>query len=239
MAETAFSLDISDTKLSDWKYVAEGGATIVFAYIGSQHPLFTGKVLRLRKRKHHKSHPHALQKQTVSPSSFHGQGRDEIAAEGDGEGAEGTKHAEDEEPDDPMIAFQEQVIGRLVPEEFLVNLRVVKLDREWLTRFGDYHDGTETEEEEGQSGGARPVSRRKVDGIDVRRRKGVLADNLVGGEGMCTIEIKVSSVLFCASRFPSYCMDKAVLFHPAFCGVIPLCLKGLTVRLNAALVACP
>lgn len=196
MPETAFSLDISDTKLSDWKYVAEGGATIVFAYIGPQHPLFTGKVLRLRKIKHHKFHPHAFEKPTVSPSSFHAQGGEGIGAEGEGKGDGGTKHTEDEEPDDPMIAFQEQVIAKLVPEEFLVNLRVAKLDREWLTRFADYHDGKGTEEEEGQSEGwARPVSRRKVDGIDLGRQKGVLADNLVGGEGMCTIEIKVTSLL--------------------------------------------
>lgn len=191
MTETvSTNLDISDTRVTDWRYIAEGGATIVFAYIGPLHPLFTGTVLRLRKIKHHESHFNGLEKPTVSPSSFHGKGEEGIGVEGEGVG---TKHAEDEEPDDPMIAFQEQVIGRLMPDQFLVNLRVVKLDREWLTGFAEYHDGPGIEESSGEGGGgARPASRKEADGIDVNRQKGVLADNLVGGEGMCTIEIKVS-----------------------------------------------
>ncbi len=43
----AFSL--SHTSPSEWKYISEGGATLVFSYIGPFHPLLTGKVLRLRK----------------------------------------------------------------------------------------------------------------------------------------------------------------------------------------------
>lgn len=194
MTETvSANVDISDTKVTDWKYVAEGGATIVFAYIGPLHPLFTGTVLRLRKIKHHVSHSEVLEKLTVLPGSVHGKGEEGIGAGGEGAG---VKHAEDAEPDDPMIAFQKHVIGRLVPEQFLVNLRVVKLDREWLTGFAEYHDGPGIEESSGEGeGGARPASRKNVDGIDVARQKGVLADNLVGGKGMCTIEIKVSSLL--------------------------------------------
>ncbi|KAF8891187.1 inositol-pentakisphosphate 2-kinase [Infundibulicybe gibba] len=40
---------ISDAQPKDWKYVSEGGATIVFSYIGPANPLLDGMVLRLRK----------------------------------------------------------------------------------------------------------------------------------------------------------------------------------------------
>jgi len=41
--------DVLETKPADWKYVSEGGATIVYAYNGLSHPDFDGTVLRLRK----------------------------------------------------------------------------------------------------------------------------------------------------------------------------------------------
>lgn len=37
------------TEPSHWKYVSEGGATVVFSYIGPSNPHFDGNVLRLRK----------------------------------------------------------------------------------------------------------------------------------------------------------------------------------------------
>ena len=40
---------ISWTLPNDWKYVSEGGATIVFSYIGPPNPSYDGMVLRLRK----------------------------------------------------------------------------------------------------------------------------------------------------------------------------------------------
>ncbi|KII88113.1 hypothetical protein PLICRDRAFT_698563 [Plicaturopsis crispa FD-325 SS-3] len=40
---------LADTAPSDWRYVAEGGSTIVFSYIGAPHPRFSGTVLRMRK----------------------------------------------------------------------------------------------------------------------------------------------------------------------------------------------
>jgi inositol-pentakisphosphate 2-kinase len=49
MAELPTSHSPSQTDISDWKYVSEGGATIVFSYIGAPHPTFTGTVLRVRK----------------------------------------------------------------------------------------------------------------------------------------------------------------------------------------------
>jgi len=40
---------ISWTSASHWKYVSEGGATIVFSYVGPLNPSYDGMVLRLRK----------------------------------------------------------------------------------------------------------------------------------------------------------------------------------------------
>lgn len=42
-------LYVQETRPADWKYVSEGGATIVFSYKGPSHPGFDGMVLRLRK----------------------------------------------------------------------------------------------------------------------------------------------------------------------------------------------
>jgi inositol-pentakisphosphate 2-kinase len=41
--------NISETRPQDWKYISEGGATIVFSYVGPPNPHFDGMVLRLRK----------------------------------------------------------------------------------------------------------------------------------------------------------------------------------------------
>jgi inositol-pentakisphosphate 2-kinase len=42
-------MTIATTEPSHWKYVSEGGATVVFSYIGPANPHFDGSVLRLRK----------------------------------------------------------------------------------------------------------------------------------------------------------------------------------------------
>ncbi|KAG6820971.1 hypothetical protein H0H93_008600 [Arthromyces matolae] len=43
------SVHTADTKPQHWRYVSEGGATIVFSYIGPSNSQFDGTVLRLRK----------------------------------------------------------------------------------------------------------------------------------------------------------------------------------------------
>jgi Inositol-pentakisphosphate 2-kinase len=43
------ALRLSETSPAEWKYISEGGATIVFSYQGPCHPILTGKVLRLSK----------------------------------------------------------------------------------------------------------------------------------------------------------------------------------------------
>ncbi|KAI0317572.1 inositol-pentakisphosphate 2-kinase [Amylostereum chailletii] len=84
---------------------------------------------------------------------------------------------EQEEPDDPMIEFQRRIIGRLIAPDFLVHLQVVRLDSTWINEFHAIHDDS------------RPAERRKVDTIDLTKRKAVLATDLVGGRG-CAVEIK-------------------------------------------------
>jgi inositol-pentakisphosphate 2-kinase len=77
-----------------------------------------------------------------------------------------------------MIAFQENIISKLVPPEFLPHLVVVLLDEGWLRSLIELRDGD------------RPPERRQTDHIDVRRQKGVLATDLIGGTPVA-IEIKV------------------------------------------------
>lgn len=82
-----------------------------------------------------------------------------------------------EQPDDPMIAFQENIISKLVPSEFLPSLVVVVLDEVWLRSLAVLRDGD------------RPAERRQTDQIDVHRSKGVLATDLIGGTPIA-VEIK-------------------------------------------------
>lgn len=42
-------MNVTDSDPSHWKYISEGGATIVFSYIGPYHVNLSGLVLRLRK----------------------------------------------------------------------------------------------------------------------------------------------------------------------------------------------
>ena len=102
-------MDITGTDPKrDWSYVAEGGASIVFSYVGPFHLLFNGKVLRLRKTSRLLSvqPPHSIS---------------------------GT----DEEPDDPSIAFQNTVTSKLVPNTHLPDLQTVKASSQWLRRLAD------------------------------------------------------------------------------------------------------
>jgi len=43
------AISLSQTSPSEWKYISEGAATVVFSYNGPHHPILSGRVLRLRK----------------------------------------------------------------------------------------------------------------------------------------------------------------------------------------------
>ena len=240
--------DLSTTHPKHWKYISEGGATIVFSYRGPPHKVFSNSVVRLRKCVRPGGAGHAMatekDKEVVraeekveegailkpleiaevaeqrvrqrasndsmrSVRSAHSARSLLVQAPGatlqappapelvpdsesesdwadlddsDNEGADkvdkGAKGLVDEQPDDPTIAFQTRVTSKLVPLCYLPRLETAHMGRRWvaeLARIGE---------------SARPEARRKVDGIDVARRKGVIADDLVGWEGWA-VEIKV------------------------------------------------
>lgn len=147
--------DILQTKPQDWKYVSEGGATIVFSYHGPPHEGFNGTVLRLRK----------------SPSSV---SKSDAGKRPQQDG----RDRDDNEPDDPMIEYQTKCMERLIPAEYLPKLQSVDLDRNWLEQLVELQNSL------------RPEDRRVKDGVDLNRKKGVLATDLVGGDWL-TVEIKV------------------------------------------------
>ncbi|KAF5373540.1 hypothetical protein D9758_000900 [Tetrapyrgos nigripes] len=202
--------DITSTHPTDWKYVSEGGATIVFSYVGpsdssrAKNTAFQGMVLRLRKVP---SVPLGVRFDSDS-SSF---SEDEDDEEDD-----------EDEPDDPSIAFQKQCMARLVPNAHLPQLESIivrsppgrsytsdaiieeKLDGQDAlqdTHDHDEHHHRHHHHKHLTDGSAwlralaathdelRPQTRRALGGIDFKRRKGVLATDLVGGHGM-SVEIK-------------------------------------------------
>jgi len=144
---------ILHTRPTDWHYVSEGGATIVFSYKGPSHPDFDGTVLRLRK----------APVSEVNPD-------------------DSTAFTEEEEPDDPTIVFQTKCMQRLIPPEHLPRLESIWLNRSWLEELVRLHDGI------------RPETRRRRDQVDITRKKGVLATDLVGGNWLA-IEIKVGFLI--------------------------------------------
>ena len=85
-----------------------------------------------------------------------------------------------EDAEDPTVDFQELVISRLVPTEFLPHLEHVEVEPAWLEKMIALHDVK------------RPEKRRVKDGIDLKRSRAVLATNLIGNKGWA-IEIKVQS----------------------------------------------
>lgn len=107
----AANLTVVHTSPQDWRYVSEGGATMVFSYIGDPllHPEFVGMVLRLRK---------------ISLQSC----------------ANEHIHSDEYEPDDVMIEFQHLVIERLIPLEHLPRLLSVRVGRAWLQDMVNQHD---------------------------------------------------------------------------------------------------
>ena len=162
-------LSISAALPNYWKYVSEGGASIVFSYCGPPNPDFDSTVLRLRKV------PVDYQPSLIAEPLV-------------------------EEPDDPTIAFQHQIIQKLIPIVHLPRLESVEVNRGWLQELRDL---SETE---------RPAERRAIDTIDLIRRKAVLATDLVGGQALA-VEIKVCDMY----RIDLY--DESRPFSPAKVGV--------------------
>ncbi|KAI4524645.1 hypothetical protein K525DRAFT_193558 [Schizophyllum commune Loenen D] len=163
--------DVTVTSPSDWKYVSEGGATIVFSYAGPPNPQFDGTVLRLRKCPAPMLHRASsiqdavIQEEPAPMASQDSTSPAIITAE------------ELEEPDDPMIEYQARCMERLIPKVHLPRMESVRVERSWLERLRDLKDAE------------RPPERRAKDQIDVTRRKGVLATDLVGGDTIA-VEIK-------------------------------------------------
>ncbi|EGO21159.1 hypothetical protein SERLADRAFT_475955 [Serpula lacrymans var. lacrymans S7.9] len=137
-------LHITDTRPGDWKYVAEGGATMVFSYTGPPG-IFNRMVLRLRKS----TVPDLPQRSL-----------DDV-----------------EELDDFIISFQERIVARVISEEHLPRLKTVLLDTNWLQSLSNLRNMD------------RPPARRHKDGLDLTKRKGILATDLVGNVDLA-IEIK-------------------------------------------------
>ena len=86
---------------------------MVFSYIGTHNPQFSGMVIRLRK---------APRKDTTHEDDAR-DGRIEDDAEYDAE------------EDDPSIAFQSKVISLLVPPKYLPFLESCRVNQAWLTRL--------------------------------------------------------------------------------------------------------
>uniref|UniRef100_D8PUZ6 Inositol-pentakisphosphate 2-kinase n=1 Tax=Schizophyllum commune (strain H4-8 / FGSC 9210) TaxID=578458 RepID=D8PUZ6_SCHCM len=163
--------DVTVTSPSDWKYVSEGGATIVFSYAGPSNPQFDGTVLRLRKCPAPMLHRASSIQDAViqeEPAPITPQDPTSPAI---------ITAEELEEPDDPMIEYQARCMERLIPKVHLPRMESVRVERGWLQRLRDLKDGE------------RPPERRAKDQIDVTRRKGVLATDLVGGDTIA-VEIK-------------------------------------------------
>lgn len=159
-------VDILQTTPRDWKYVSEGGATIVFSYVGPSHPDLDGTVLRLRKSPI----------PTETPLKIHD--------------AETYNADADADSDDPIIEYQTKCVQRLIPPEHLPWLENVAVHRSWLEELSKFHELT------------RPEDRRRKDEVDLNKKRGVLATDLVGGHWVA-VEIKVSFV----PRIMSYYLD--------------------------------
>lgn len=170
------TLDIADTSPQDWKYISEGGSTIVFSYVGPSNTLFDGTALRLRKglTAAHED-PDKYQKPELAEASAQ---EDRLTSKN--ALADTDPSLDSDEPDDPTIVFQRTVIEQLMPVEHLPRLQSVHVARAWLEQLAERTEPL------------RPPGRRAKDTIDRGRRKAVLATDLVGGAGWA-VEIKVRS----------------------------------------------
>lgn len=140
------TIDARKTSASDWRYVSEGGATIVFSYVGAANDKFSGMVLRLRKT--------SLSDLTDIAPSANASEDDEYEAEAD----------------DPTIAFQIRITARLIPLKHLPRLLPCRVSYDLLVSLSR------------SSTLLRSTERTLKDAIDTRRRRAVLATDLVGFE---------------------------------------------------------
>ncbi|KAF8310583.1 hypothetical protein DL93DRAFT_2169626, partial [Clavulina sp. PMI_390] len=164
-------IDLRGTTADDWRYVSEGGATIVFAYVGTPHQSLDGMVLRLRKA------PLGELQQIVLPTHSKATYNSDHppAATAEAEAAEGEEddwELYESEPDDATIAFQSCVTSKLVPPEFLPRLLPARVSLSLLSALSRAPCS------------ARPPERVLRDAIDTRKRRAVLATDLVGFEEM-------------------------------------------------------
>ena len=106
----SITVDVSLTSPADWKYISEGGSSIVFSYAGPASPYFTGTALRLRKT---------------------------TASDGEVDLPHLDDTSDDEEPDDPTTVFQQRVSQRLIPADYLPRLLSVKVTESWLQELSD------------------------------------------------------------------------------------------------------
>lgn len=108
---------VTDTLPIHWKYVSEGGATIVYSYNGPPNHRFDGTVLRLRK--------------SIVPA---------VPSRASDFGSGGESDEAQDEPDDPMIEYQTRCMERLIPPEHLPRLEPVRITRAWLEELIALHD---------------------------------------------------------------------------------------------------
>jgi inositol-pentakisphosphate 2-kinase len=117
--------NILHTNPSDWKYVSEGGSTIVFSYAGPPHPKFDGTVLRLRKI--------SISAAVSSTKNY-------------------AESSNVDEQDDPTIEYQSKCIERLIQSQYLPRLETIRLDRPWLEALVALHDSVRPEERREKDG---------------------------------------------------------------------------------------
>jgi inositol-pentakisphosphate 2-kinase len=176
----------SATVVSDWAYVAEGGATLVLRYVGGPHPVFSRSVLRLRKR------PRG------APDELDG-------VEG---GVDASVYGgEDTNEDDVgplLVSFQADVVAPLLPPDTVGTMRLVPVNPHWLVAVAAAVEP------------ARPAARRDVDEVDIALRTAVLAPDLIGAAGVVVeIKVRVLlsfNASLCSRR---YSRSGASCRHPS------------------------
>ena len=101
---------LTESDPTHWKYLSEGGASIVFTYTGPPNPLLDGRVLRVRK-----SPVPSTTEQTKDSAT------NELISE----------------EEDPAIAFQHAVIEKVVSPDLLPRFQSVSVSSEWLLRLSE------------------------------------------------------------------------------------------------------